>query len=179
MSRFTQDFSLLVGQVVRQWVGTELAVDQHAMAFASGEWGMHALPPYFWRQSMHTPYCLQLWDLELQLQDHTTRLVSKLDEDGNWFGLYAQAHADQLVPWPAEDGDCLRVRVLDDLPCGSILAVDCDTDAHGQTTAVALQFSSGTVKLSCGEMIREDGRLTVIKPQEFLILETVGRVAPN
>ena len=161
MSRFTQDFSLLAGQVVREWVGTELAVDQHAMAFASGE-------------------CLQLFDVALQLQDHTsTRLVSKLDEDGNWFGLYAQAHADQLVPWPAEHGDFLRVRVLDELPCGSILAVDCDTDAHGQTTAVALQFSSGTVKLSCGEMVREDGRLTVIKPQEFLILETVGRVAPN
>ena len=160
MSRFTQDFSWLVGQVARKWMGTELAVDQHAMAFASGE-------------------CLQLWDVELQLQDHTTRLVSKLDEDGNWFGLYTQAHADQLVPWPAEDGDCLRVRELDELPCGSILAVDCDTDARGQTTAVALQFSGGTVKLSCGEMVREDGRLTVIKPQEFLILETVGRIAPT
>ena len=126
---------------------------------------------------MHTPYCLQLRDLELQLQDHTTRLVSKLDEDGNCFGLNAQAHADQLVPWPAEDGDCLRVRELDELPCGSILAVDCDTDAHGQTTAVALQFSSGTVKLSCGEITSEHGRLTVVKPQEFLILEVVGHIS--
>ena len=161
MSRFTQDFSWLVGQVVRKWVGTELAVDQHTIAFACGE-------------------SLQLLDVALQLQDHTsTRLVAKLDEDGNWFGLYLDADADQLVPWPAEDGDFLRVRVLDELPCGSILAVDCDTDSHGQTTAISLRFSGGTVKLSCGEMVREDGRLTVIKPQEFLILETVGRIAPT
>ena len=159
-SRFTQDFSWLVGQEVREWVGTELAVDQHAMAFASGE-------------------CLQLLDVALQFQDDTsTRLLAQLDEDGNWFGLYLDADADQLGPWPAEEGDFLRDRVLNELPLGSILAVDCDIDSHGQATAIALRFSGGTVKLSCGEIISEHGSHTVVKPQEFLILEVVGHISP-
>ena len=159
-SGFTQDFSWLVGQVVRKWVGTELAVDQHAMAFASGE-------------------CLQLLDVALQFQDDTsTRLLAQLDEDGNWFGLYLDADADQLGPWPAEEGDFLRDRVLNELPLGSILAVDCDIDSHGQATAIALRFSGGTVKLSCGEIISEHGSHTVVKPQEFLILEVVGHISP-
>jgi hypothetical protein len=152
----SQQFECLLGRHISSWIGIELAADTDE--------------PVVWADM--SSGCLQFLDLEAHATSHEHfRWTARLDDNGDYFGLYFDQDASPLEVFEAHGSDFLRCRFAPEIPTGRIEWVETTIDEYGQTVSVTLTIAGTKVTISCGEIIWNRGEMKVERPQEFVLVE--------
>ena len=155
--------SQLSGNTITRWVATEMALSEDACESGAVLWNLPSIP------------YLQLISIDIQLSGGVVyRMLSQLDDGGDFFGLYLVRQEVVETPRLPDEGAVFRTRELTELPLGPALVSLIEVEGESTRTAEIIVGNRALTFRAAELMEEHGGNFNISEPGESILVQVDG-----